>query len=177
VAQDAVTVMSPLHVQRKGISIDQFPTASGTAAPLFVLAPQSTSTMISITPLANGLHSPVCVPVTRIAAVVVAFGVGGMPVTEVTVMEHAITTSRAKISESIGPARLPFFAQLPERSPLERAVSNMLSINRLVDYRSQLLGLPWHLSAQETTKLLSSELYTFYLLIESHTYYLQGRFR
>jgi hypothetical protein len=114
VAQDAVTVMSPLHVQRKGISIDQFPTASGTAAPLFVLAPQTTSTMISITPLASGLHSPFCVPVTRTAAVVVAFGVGGMPVTEVTVMEHAITASIAKTQSRSDQQRYSFLLSPPK---------------------------------------------------------------
>jgi hypothetical protein len=49
--------------------------------------------MISTRPLGVGGHSPVSVPVTRIVAVVGLFGIGGMPTTEVTEMEHGIRPS------------------------------------------------------------------------------------
>src|SRR5437016_4308651 len=65
VAQVALTTMSPPHLQRRGISADQFPSESGVAITFGpVLFPQVASTMSSTNPpTAGGLHSPVCVPV------------------------------------------------------------------------------------------------------------------
>jgi hypothetical protein len=57
------------------------------------LLPQTTLTMISTAPLAVGLHSPDSVPVTWIALVIVEPGLAGIPVTDVMVIEQALTNS------------------------------------------------------------------------------------